>query len=125
MVATEIKKPLNDRIRWEAVDEQVLLKFELIQKMGRGNYGTVWKAIDKRDRSRVAIKKINSAFHNMIDAQRSLREMVILNDLGSHPNIMNLHNVKVGSNHKDIYLFLELIDVDLLTIIRSGFCNDA
>ncbi len=36
--------------------------------MGRGNYGTVWKAIDKRDRSRIAIKKINNAFANMIDA---------------------------------------------------------
>ena len=51
------------------------MKFELIQKMGRGNYGTVYKAIDKRDRSRVAIKKINNSFANMIDAQRTLREI--------------------------------------------------
>ena len=68
VVAKEMQKPLAERIRWEAVDDQILLKFDLIQKMGRGNYGTVWKAIDKRDRSRIAIKKINNAFHNMIDA---------------------------------------------------------
>lgn len=37
---------------------------------------------------------------------------------------MNLYNVRVGSNHRDIYLFLEFIEVDLLTLIRSGFCND-
>jgi mitogen-activated protein kinase 15 len=92
--------------------------------MGRGNYGTVYKAIDKRDRSRVAIKKINNAFANMIDAQRTLREISILNDLGAHPNVMKLYNVRLGSNHKDVYLFLEFSEVDLLTLIRSGFCND-
>lgn len=59
---------MNQRIKWEAVDDAITMKFELIQKMGRGNYGTVWKAIDRRDRSRVAIKKINNAFANMIDA---------------------------------------------------------
>ena len=67
-LATELKKPLHKRIKWESVDELILIKFDLIQKLGRGNYGTVWKAIDKRDRSRVAIKKINNAFNNMIDA---------------------------------------------------------
>ena len=67
-LASELGKPMNQRFKWEAVDDQVILKFELIQKMGRGNYGTVYKAIDKRDRSRVAIKKINNAFANMIDA---------------------------------------------------------
>lgn len=41
-----------------------------------------------------------------------------------HPNIMDMFNVKIGSNHRDIYLFLEFIEVDLLTLIRSGFCND-
>ena len=64
----DLDQPLHKRIKWDAVDEKILLKFDLIQKMGRGDYGTVWKAIDKRDRSRVAIKKINNAFHNMIDA---------------------------------------------------------
>lgn len=93
--------------------------------MGRGNYGTVWKAIDKRDRSRIAIKKINNSFANMIDAQRSLREISIMKELGNHPNIVELTNVKIGQNHKDIYLFLELNDVDLLTLIRSGMTEDA
>jgi len=43
--------------------------------MGRGNYGTVWKAIDKTNRDRLAIKKINNAFANKIDAIRTLREI--------------------------------------------------
>lgn len=43
--------------------------------MGKGNYGTVWKAINKLNRERVAIKKINNAFVNKIDALRTLREI--------------------------------------------------
>ena len=92
--------------------------------MGRGNYGTVWKAIDKRDRSRVAIKKINNAFANMTDALRTLREVTILKDLGNHPNLCKMSNCKIGANQRDVYLFLDLNDSDLLTIIRAGFMVD-
>jgi mitogen-activated protein kinase 15 len=58
--------------------------------MGKGNYGTVWKAIDRSDRSRIAIKKINNAFANTIDAIRTLREISILFEIGKHKNIMRL-----------------------------------
>jgi len=47
----------------------------MVQKMGKGNYGTVWKAINKMNRDRIAIKKINNAFFNKIDAIRTLREI--------------------------------------------------
>jgi mitogen-activated protein kinase 15 len=64
----ELDKPLNKRSSWDLVDDGILGKFDLICKMGRGNYGTVWRAIDKSNRERVAIKKINGAFANLIDA---------------------------------------------------------
>lgn len=57
-------------------------KYEMIQKMGKGNYGIVWKAVDKRNRDRVAIKKIYSAFTNKIDAIRTLREIQIMFEMG-------------------------------------------
>ena len=123
LLGKELNKTANKRGWWENICESILIKFDLIQKMGRGNYGTVWKAIDKRDRSRVAIKKINDAFNNMVDAQRTLREIYILKEL-HHPNIMKLYNLKIGKNHKDVYMFIELGDVDLLTLIRAGICSD-
>ena len=64
----ELDKPLHKRLSWDAVDPAILSKFDLMCKMGRGNYGTVWRAVDKRNRQRVAIKKINGAFSNLIDA---------------------------------------------------------
>ena len=117
-----IKDP---RKRWEAVDEKILYKYDLIQKMGKGNYGMVWKAIDKRNRAKVAIKKINNAFATVTDAQRTLREITILKEMGEHNNIMRMYNVKrAKNNNKDLYIVLEFVECDLLTLIRSNFCND-
>jgi mitogen-activated protein kinase 15 len=36
--------------------------------LGKGAYGIVWKAIEKKTREVVAIKKIFDAFSNPIDA---------------------------------------------------------
>jgi mitogen-activated protein kinase 15 len=40
----------------------VLKKYEIIQKLGKGAYGIVWKAIDKRTKEIVALKKNFDAF---------------------------------------------------------------
>jgi len=32
----------------EDIDPRVLSKFEIIQKLGKGAYGIVWKAMDRR-----------------------------------------------------------------------------
>ena len=124
ILQSEMSKPLNQRIRWDSVDEIITNRFELVQKMGRGNYGTVWKAIDKRDRSRVGIKKINDAFNTLTDAQRSLREITILMELGQHPNILRILDLRRGKNHKDLYLVLEFAETDLLTLIRAEMVNN-
>ena len=102
----------------------VSAKYEMIHKMGKGNYGTVWKAIDKRNRGRVAIKKIRNAFANKIDAIRTFREIQIMFEMGSHPNIMSMHTVRIGKNNKDIYLVFDLLDADLHTVIRAGICTN-
>ena len=41
--------PNRSRRSWETT-EQVLRKYEIVQKLGRGAYGIVWKAIDKKTR---------------------------------------------------------------------------
>ena len=42
----------------EEVDKHVLKKFDIAQKLGKGAYGIVWKAYDRKDRSNVvALKK--------------------------------------------------------------------
>ena len=58
----EEKKAIKLQNMFNLVDDFVAQRYEFIQKMGRGSYGTVWRAIDKADKTRVGIKKINAAF---------------------------------------------------------------
>jgi hypothetical protein len=41
-------------------------------------YGIVWKAIEKRSRAVIALKKCFDAFRNATDAQRTFREIMYL-----------------------------------------------
>lgn len=61
--------------------------------MGKGAYGIVWKALDKRTNETVAVKKIFDAFRDETDAQRTFREIIFLKALRNHPNVVKLHNV--------------------------------
>lgn len=62
----------------EEVEPHILKKFEVLQKLGKGAYGVVWKAIDKKTRNIVAVKKVFDAFQNATDAQRTFREVIFL-----------------------------------------------
>ena len=46
----------------EDIEPHVLKKYEILQKLGKGAYGIVWKAIDKKTREIVALKKNFDAF---------------------------------------------------------------
>ena len=52
----------------EEIEAHVLKKYEILQKLGKGAYGIVWKAIDKRTKEVVALKKNFDAFQNATDA---------------------------------------------------------
>jgi len=108
----------------EDIDKHVLRKYEIQQKLGKGAYGIVWKAIDKKTRETVAIKKIFDAFQNATDAQRTFREILFLQELGDHDNIVKLQNVLKADNDKDIYLVFEFMETDLHAVIRANILED-
>lgn len=51
------------------VDTHILRYYEVQKRLGKGAYGIVWKATDKRSKEIVALKKIFDAFRNQTDAQ--------------------------------------------------------
>jgi len=108
----------------EDIDKHVLRKYEILQKLGKGAYGVVWKAIDKKTRETVALKKIFDAFQNATDAQRTFREIIFLQGLVDHENIVTLLDVLKADNDKDIYLVFEYMETDLHAVIRANILED-
>ncbi|XP_051991960.1 mitogen-activated protein kinase 15 isoform X1 [Xyrauchen texanus] len=102
------------------VEEHITVKYEIKRRLGKGAYGIVWKAVDRKTGETVAVKKIFDAFRNRTDAQRTFREIMFLQEFGDHPNIIKLLNVIRAQNDKDIYLVFEYMDTDLHAVIKKG-----
>jgi len=103
----------------EDIEPHVLDKFEIVEKLGRGNYGIVWKAIHRKHKKVVVIKKIYDAFLNTTDAKRTLREVLYHQEFSDHENIIDLYHVIKSHNGKDLYLVLDYIEADLHHVIRA------
>ena len=92
----------------------------MTQKLGKGAYAVVFKAINKKNKETVALKKIFDAFQNATDAQRTFREIMYLQGLTGHENIIRLQNVLKAENDKDIYLVFDYMETDLHAVIRAN-----
>ena len=97
---------------------------EITQKLGKGAYAVVFKAIDKKTKNVVALKKIFDAFQNATDAQRTFREIMYLQAMTGHENIIKLSNVLKAENDKDIYLVFEYMETDLHAVIRANILEE-
>jgi len=108
----------------EEVESHILERYELVQKLGKGAYGIVWKAMDKKYKQFVALKKVFEAFRNSTDAQRTYREVIFLQDLNGHDNIVRLRNIIRAENNMDLYLVFEYMEADLHLVIRANILED-
>ena len=104
----------------EEVDKHVLRKYEVQQKLGKGAYAVVFKCVDKKTKNVVALKKIFDAFQNATDSQRTFREIMYLQAMTGHENIIKLSNVLKAENDRDIYLVFEYMETDLHAVIRAN-----
>ena len=104
----------------EEIESHILKRYELLNKQGKGAYGVVFKAMDKKTHEIVALKKNFDAFQNATDSQRTYREIMLLQELNGHENIVRLLNVIKAENDKDIYLVFEYMETDLHTVIRAN-----
>ena len=108
----------------DEIDKPVLRRYEVAQKLGKGAYGIVWKAVDKKTKDVVALKKIFDAFQNATDAQRTFREVMFLQEMCGHEHIITLLNVLKADNDRDIYLVFEFMETDLHAAIRANILQD-
>jgi len=96
-------------------------RYEFKRPIGRGAYGVVVAAVDHKDGTNVAIKKIKNVFDNVIDGKRILREVTLLRHL-KHKNISHIIDIMKPPLHKefnDVYIVMDLMDTDLHRVIYS------
>jgi mitogen-activated protein kinase 1/3 len=101
---------------WEVGD-----KYEIIKQVGSGSYGYVVEAIQKGSGKKVAIKRLNKIFDDVVDCKRILREVTLLRKL-SHPNLVNIIEILEPTDPKTfdtIYVVLEYAQSDLKKLLKS------
>ena len=64
------------------------------------------------------------AFHNSTDAQRTFREIMFLQELNGHENIVRLLNIIKAENDKDIYMVFDYMETDLHAVIRAKILEE-
>jgi len=120
-------------------------RYKLIKPIGQGAYGVVIACEDRlrgkldsqlssgssggsgnkgkknsRTYGKVAVKKITSAFDDLVDAKRILREIRLLRHF-NHENIIRVLDIPLpeSKNFEDVYIVSELMETDLHRVIYS------
>ncbi|XP_014223265.1 cyclin-dependent kinase 12 isoform X1 [Trichogramma pretiosum] len=104
--------------------------FEVIDQIGEGTYGQVYKAQDKRAGVIVALKKVRLENEKDGFPITAVREIKILRQL-NHKNIVNLREIVTDKQdaldfRKDkgsFYLVFEYMDHDLMGLLESGMVD--
>ena len=99
----------------------ITTKYRPLKVIGQGAFGVVLSAMSLKTGEYVAIKKIQNAFSDLVDAKRFLREVQLMKHL-RHPNLLNFVDIMVPlhvQNFCDIYLVTGLMQSNLYRIIRS------
>ncbi len=99
------------------VGQTVMGRFQVLERMGSGGMGTVYRAFDERLQRQVAVKEIAGG-----DARRVMREAQAAARL-NHPAIVTLY--ELGSEDGRALLVSELVEgATLAELARSGELSD-
>jgi len=106
---------VNQEVNNEQEDQEVHTRYNILERIGEGAYGTVYMATCWRTGERVAIKKIEITEEDGVPLT-ALREISLLMEL-DHPNIVHLKEVLNSSRF--MHLVFECLDMDLRMYLKS------
>ena len=85
---------------------QSLAHFDLVERLGVGGFGTVWKARDRKLDRTVAVKIPRQGMLNNDDLEKFLREARAAAQL-QHPNIVRVH--EVGRDGDSVFIVSDFV----------------
>ena len=91
-------------------------QYQAVERLGKGTYGTVYKAKKKGCDKYFAIKKIKNELDNEGIPSTALREIAILKKM-KYPNVVNVEGIAFNNHH--IELCLEYCRYDLKKLIDN------
>ncbi len=97
----------DDAATGYAAERKKIAHFDLLERLGSGGFGTVWKARDTQLDRLVAVKIPRKQQLGAVDAMSFLREARAAAQL-SHPHIVSVH--EVGRDDETIYIVSDLIE---------------
>lgn len=99
-------------------------RFVFGELLGKGSYGSVYRAMDKLTGCPVAVKHIGNVFNNTGGARRILRELKMLRLLGSgSDHLVTAKHVMLPSDahsFQDICIVMEPMDMNMTGIINAN-----
>lgn len=102
---------------------EVSRRFSIVEKIGEGTYGKVYKALSRESGEPFALKKIRIVYEEEGVPGTAIREVSLLKEC-DHPNVIKLY--EVFSNASALYLVFEFLDMDLRQYTkRFGAITDA
>lgn len=102
-------------------DWEVGASYDIVKQVGSGSYGYVVEAIQKSTGKKVAIKRFNNIFEDLVDCKRILREITLLRKL-QHPNLISIIEIIEPTNIETfdtIYLVMDYCQSDLKKLFKS------
>ena len=100
----------------------ILSKYTPVKVLGSGSYGKVIEATEIKTKRKVAIKRIDSLFEDLIDTKRILREITLLRFMKNQfiVELLDIEYDKTNPDFDSIFLIFECLPSDLKKIFRSS-----
>jgi len=112
----------SDQASTDDDDLDILSCYGMLEKIGEGTYGTVYRAMCLQTKTFVAIKKIRIVYEDDGVPSTALREISLLKGC-DHVNIIRLRDVH--SSSRSLHLVFECLDMDLRVYLkRNGPLKD-
>ncbi|XP_043209788.1 cyclin-dependent kinase 11B-like [Amphibalanus amphitrite] len=93
-------------------------EFNCLNRIEEGTYGVVYRAIDKRTKEIVALKRLKMENEKEGFPITSLREINTLLK-AQHENIVTVREIVVGSNMDKIYIVMDYVEHDLKSLMQT------